>query len=76
MAWRVVLVLVVLLVACRGEPTRDGNTLATIRARGEITWGADVQGGEPYTYEDPTDPSHVIGFEVDIMDAIARRLAS
>ena len=53
---------------------RAVSTLAGIEQRGEITWGADVQGGEPYVYEDPTNPSHLIGFEVDIMDAIARRL--
>lgn len=57
----------------RSEPDRDG-TLAAIRARGEITWGADVQGGEPFVYEDPANPSHLIGFEVEIMEAIARRL--
>jgi polar amino acid transport system substrate-binding protein len=66
-------VLVVLGAACGGPEERD-DTLARIRARGEITWGADIQGGEPYVYEDPADPRRLIGFEVDIMDAIARRL--
>jgi len=56
-----------------GEPVH-GGTLAAIRRRGEITWGGDVQGGEPYVYEDPSQPNHIIGFEVDIMDAVARRL--
>ena len=60
--------------ACGTHADESGQTLAGIRQRGEITWGADVQGGEPYVYEDPTNPSHLIGFEVDIMDAIARRL--
>jgi polar amino acid transport system substrate-binding protein len=68
------LVLAALLIACRGGELDHGGTLAAIRQRGEITWGADVQGGEPYTYEDPAHPDHVIGFEVDIMDAVARRL--
>ena len=66
-------VALVVLVACSGGPP-NGTTLAQIHARGEITWGADLQGGEPYVYEDPASPSHLIGFEVDIMDAIARRL--
>jgi polar amino acid transport system substrate-binding protein len=67
------LVIAVAFAACSGsEPS--GNTLAQIRERGEITWGADVQGGEPYVYEDPVNPKHTIGFEVDIMDALARRL--
>ncbi len=60
------------LLACRGEP--QGGTLASIQKRGEITWGADIQGGEPYLWEDPSDPSKIVGFEVDIMDALARRL--
>ena len=62
------------LAGCTGDPPAPGATLAQIRQRGEITWGGDVQGGEPYVYEDPANPSHIIGFEVDIMDAIARRL--
>ena len=69
-----VLALAALLIACRGGAPDHGGTLAAIRQRGEITWGADVQGGEPYTYEDPARPDHIIGFEVDIMDAVARRL--
>ncbi len=53
---------------------RASGALARIRSRSEITWGADIQGGEPYVMEDPADPSRLIGFEVEIMDAIARRL--
>ncbi|MGE5182536.1 MAG: ABC transporter substrate-binding protein/permease [Acidobacteriota bacterium] len=68
-----VLVLTLAVVACSGGD-HAGDTLAKIHERGEITWGADLQGGEPYVYEDPANPSHVIGFEVDIMDALARRL--
>ncbi len=66
-------VLVTLGAACSGAEDR-GGTLARIQARGEITWGADIQGGEPFVYEDPADPKRLIGFEVDIMDGIARRL--
>ena len=53
--------LLVLLVACGGAP-EAGHTLADIQKRGEITWGGDVQGGEPYVYEDPADPKHLIGW--------------
>lgn len=67
------LALLMTVIACRrSEPS--GGTLAAIQARGEITWGADLQGGEPYLWEDPNDPSKIVGFEVDIMDALARRL--
>lgn len=66
--------LVVLLVVAACTPRESGHTLEDIKQRGEITWGGDVQGGEPYVYEDPADPGHLIGFEVEIMDAVARRL--
>ncbi len=61
-----------LLGSCRGEPA--GGTLERVQKRGVITWGADIQGGEPYLWEDPDDPSKIVGFEVDIMEALARRL--
>ncbi len=37
-------------------------------------WGGDLQGGEPYVFEDPRDPTRIVGFEVDIAAAIAREL--
>ena len=63
-----------ILAACGTRTDPKGATLAGIKQRGEITWGADIQGGEPYVYEDPQNPSQLIGFEVDIMTALARRL--
>lgn len=50
------------------------STWQKIKERGEIVWGADIQGGEPYVYEDPKNPSHLIGFEVDIVEELAKRL--
>ncbi|HMG55741.1 MAG TPA: ABC transporter substrate-binding protein/permease, partial [Kofleriaceae bacterium] len=63
-----------LLGGCGGDSAGPGGTLAAIRQRGEITWGGDVQGGEPYVYEDPGHPDRIIGFEVDVMAGVARRL--
>jgi polar amino acid transport system substrate-binding protein len=59
-------------LGCGGDKQTD--TLAAIKQRGELTWGADLQGGEPFVYEDPANPKTVIGFEVDIANALARRL--
>jgi polar amino acid transport system substrate-binding protein len=47
---------------------------AEVHARGELGWGGDLQGGEPYVYESPTEPGSIIGFEVDIAEALAREL--
>ncbi len=47
------------------------------RAAGKpLTWAADSEGGAPYIFvnNDPNDPKKIIGFEVDIADALAREL--
>ena len=45
-----------------------------IRARGQITYAGDLQGGEPYVFRDPRDPSKLMGFEVELAEALARHL--
>ena len=51
-----------------------GNTLAQIRERGELHWGADAHGGAPYVFQDARDPSRLVGFEVELADAVATKL--
>jgi polar amino acid transport system substrate-binding protein len=55
--------------ACAPAPS---STLEEIRARGELRWGADVQGGEPYVYEDRSGA--LVGFEVALADQLASAL--
>src|SRR4030095_3037175 len=55
-----------------GSAGDDG--LARVRAAGVLRWGGDLQGGEPYVFQDPNDPQRIVGFEVEIADALARRL--
>src|SRR4051812_2117568 len=52
---------------------------ATPVASGEgrvLKWGCDAQGGAPYVFQDPMDPNHLVGFEVDLANAIAGRLGA
>ncbi len=39
-----------------------------------LRWGADAEGGAPYVFADPKDPSRRIGFEVDLAEALAAEL--
>jgi polar amino acid transport system substrate-binding protein len=39
-----------------------------------LTWGGDQEGGGPYIYPAPDDPKKVVGFEVDLMNEVARLL--
>src|SRR5256885_2593740 len=48
--------------------------LARVRAQGELRWAGDLQGGEPYVFRDPRDPSKLVGFEKELADALAARL--
>ncbi len=68
------LFLVCLLLAACAPKRPEGSALARVRAAGVLKWGGDIQGGEPYVYDDPAKPGHLIGFEVDIADAIAKEL--
>ena len=47
--------------------------LAGVKARGELRWGGDVQGGEPYVYEDPASPGKLVGFGKVSRDLSERR---
>ncbi len=67
---------ILLAVAAAASAAADEarDCLARVRARGELRWGADAQGGAPYVFQDPTEPNHLVGFEVDLADALAARL--
>ncbi|MEJ7730755.1 MAG: transporter substrate-binding domain-containing protein [Polyangiaceae bacterium] len=67
------LLLAAVVVACHSS-SEGGGGMARIRAAGVLRWGGDLQGGEPYVYEDPSRPGTLIGFEVDLAAAIAREL--
>jgi len=60
-------------MAAAGAAAAD-DALARLRARGTFRWGGDMQGGEPYVFQDPRDGRRLTGFEVEIADALARRL--
>ena len=50
------------------------GALEEIRKRGYLRWGSDAEGGAPYIFPDPKDPTRLIGFEVELAEAIAREL--
>lgn len=52
----------------------DLTPVEKIKARGVILWGSDAEGGAPYVFPDPKEPSKLIGFEVDIAEAVASKL--
>jgi polar amino acid transport system substrate-binding protein len=62
-----------LLVLLSGGSAR-ADAVSELVKRGELVWGGDLQGGAPYVFEDESGSGKIRGFEVEIADALARRL--
>jgi len=52
----------------------QNSPVQKIKERGVLLWGSDSEGGAPYVFPDPKDPSKLIGFELDIAEAVAKKL--
>jgi len=51
------------------------NSLDEIKQTRTLKWGADPSGGAPFVYVDPDNADNVIGFEVDLVEALTKHLA-
>ena len=51
------------------DPARNERLRERLKS-GVLRWGGDAEGGAPYQLRDPQDPARVIGFEVEIADAV------
>jgi len=67
-----VLVIAILGIATPTYAAADDESLAAVKSRGVLKWGGDLQGGEPYVSQKPDGT--LVGFEVDLARAIAKRL--
>src|SRR5438034_9009604 len=45
--------------------------LSSASAQQTLRWGADPSGGAPYVFNDPNHPDQYIGYEKEIVDALA-----
>ena len=48
-----------------------GLFAGSVRAQQTLRWGADPSGGAPYVYTDPANPDNYIGYEKEMVDALA-----
>lgn len=75
-----------LLTSCAGNvstSTPDSNSTGEaqvshqgLRTAGLLQWGAESISGAPYVFNDPANPNQLVGFEVEIAQAIAQLMAS
>jgi polar amino acid transport system substrate-binding protein len=47
---------------------------ATAHAQQPLRWGADPSGGAPYVFNDPNHPDQYIGYEKEMVDALAAEM--
>src|SRR6266403_3421428 len=48
-----------------------GFCFASAQAQQTLRWGADPSGGAPYVFNDPNHPDQYIGYEKEMVDALA-----
>lgn len=41
---------------------------------GILAWGGDTEGGAPYMFQDPRNLDRLIGYEVEIVEALAEKM--
>ncbi|HEY5075075.1 MAG TPA: transporter substrate-binding domain-containing protein, partial [Pyrinomonadaceae bacterium] len=46
-------------------------SFVTSNAQQVLRWGADPSGGAPYVFNDPNHPDQYIGYEKEMVDALA-----
>jgi polar amino acid transport system substrate-binding protein len=55
-----------------GQPATTQVPSTGLKVPGTLKWGADASGGAPFIFNDPKNPSQLVGFEVEIAAAIAK----
>jgi His/Glu/Gln/Arg/opine family amino acid ABC transporter permease subunit len=66
----------VVLVCGNYQKLVGADHLDQIRQRGVLRWGADAEGGAPYVFPDPQRPERLIGFELELAEALAFKLGA
>ena len=47
------------------------SSFVIANAQQALRWGADPSGGAPYVFNDPNHPDQYIGYEKEVVDALA-----
>jgi polar amino acid transport system substrate-binding protein len=68
----IALLLLCLSASAHADPERRARVQKQLG--GVLRWGADAAGGAPFVMGDPKQPDRVIGFEVELAEALAKRL--
>jgi polar amino acid transport system substrate-binding protein len=62
------------IFSCLLAQTCLADGLDRVKQRGTLIWGGDQEGGAPFIFPDPKDPTKLIGFEVELAEMLAKEL--
>lgn len=70
--------LFIFLIALFAEPPAlaEEDALDKINRTKIFKWGTDAEGGAPFVFYNPDNPTEITGFEVDIINNIAKKLGA
>lgn len=71
---RRLILLAALVAALSTAPSARADALDRVRRSGTLLYASDAEGGGPYAFPDPAEPSRMIGFEVELMALLAGEL--
>lgn len=63
-----------LLVFCLPAILSADEAWDRVQKTGELRWGGDAAGGAPYVFPDKEKPDNLIGFEIEIVEALAKQM--
>lgn len=66
--------ILLLLVLCLPTTLFAGEAWDRVQKTGELRWGGDAAGGAPYVFPDKEKPDNLIGFEIEIVEALAKQM--
>jgi polar amino acid transport system substrate-binding protein len=65
-----------LVLGCPFPSRARADALERVRRSGELRYGSDMEGGGPYAFPDPASARGLAGFEVELMDRLAKDLGA
>lgn len=66
--------LLTFLLAGQSRFAYSADRLEKIKHDGVLLYGTDAEGGAPFVYPSPENPSQLVGFEYDLAEALATKL--
>lgn len=77
-AWQFLATFLVVLAttatSAEAQSSPESTAPEPVNNQAPLLWAADAEGGAPYIFYDPADPSRIIGYEYEMIQLLAREV--